>query len=193
VNPEITRGTSGNDVLYGGGARDKLSGGVGNDRLFGGANKDVVKGEAGRDMIGGGAGIDKLYGGKGKTSADTFVFDTKVTKASVAKKHVDTIYDFGPKYDAFAFDDAAFTNKTIAKYLKGKAVGLDTPLKMKAGFFRAGDKALDRDDFFIFNQSTGKLYWDVDGSGSKAMVEIANVRFQKGEGTAITHKDFFFI
>jgi Ca2+-binding RTX toxin-like protein len=118
VNPEVTSGTAGNDVFYGGALKDQLSGGAGNDRLFGGAGNDVIKGETGRDMLGGGLGKDKLYGGKGKASADTFVFDTKVSKASEAKKHVDTIYDFGPKYDSFAFDDAAFTNKTRLSHLR---------------------------------------------------------------------------
>jgi hypothetical protein len=33
----------------------------------------------------------------------------------------------------------------------------------------------------------------VDGSGSKAMVEIATIKLQKGEGTTLTHKDFFFV
>nr|WP_255616446.1 hypothetical protein [Microvirga puerhi] len=196
INPEFTSGTSGNDVFFGGASNDVLLGSAGHDRLFGGAGKDTLKGEAGNDTIGGGAGNDKLYGMKGSASRDAFVFDTKLTSKSVAAKNTDTIYDFGPKYDSIFLDDAAFTNKTIAKYLKGKKAGLDSPYKMKSSYFRVGDKALDKDDFLIAKKikpTEYKLYWDADGSGSKAMLEIGTVKLQKGEGTTLTYKDFFFI
>ena len=199
INPEITAGTADHDVFFGGALGDVLAGSLGNDRLFGGAGADTLKGEAGNDMLGGGAGKDKLYGGKGKTSRDAFVFDTKLTNAkgapnkSLANQHKDQILDFGPKYDSIFFDDAAFTNKTIAKSLKNKGAALDKPVKMKSSFFKVGDKAADKDDFFIYNARTKKLYFDVDGSGAKAMVEIASLKLQKGEGTTLTWKDFFFI
>ncbi len=199
VDPEVTAGSADHDVFFGGGLNDTLAGGLGNDRLFGGAGADTLKGEAGNDTLGGGAGKDKLYGGKGKTSRDAFVFDTKLTNAkgapnkSLANQHKDQILDFGPKYDSIFFDDAAFTNKTIAKYLKGKGAALDKPVKLKSSFFKVGDKAADKDDFFIYNARTKKLYFDVDGSGAKAMVEIASLKLQKGEGTSLTWKDFFFI
>ncbi|HST93862.1 MAG TPA: hypothetical protein VLJ78_03710, partial [Microvirga sp.] len=122
---------------------------------------------------------------------DAFLFDTKLTSKGVANQHKDQILDFGPKFDAIWFDDAAFTNRTIAKFLKGKQFSIDAPKAIKASYFRKGDKALDKDDFFILKGS--KLYWDVDGSGKKAMVEIATIKLQKGEGTTLTHKDFFFV
>jgi Ca2+-binding RTX toxin-like protein len=188
---EVTAGSVAHDVFKGGAEVDRLSGGLGDDRLFGGAGNDTLRGEAGNDILGGGEGKDKLYGLKGKTSKDAFLFDTKLTSKSVANKHKDTIYDFGAKYDSIYLDDAAFSNKTIAKALKNKGASLDKPLKMKAGFFKVGDKAADKDDFFILKGK--KLYWDVDGSGAKAMVEIATLKLQKGESTTLTHKDFFFV
>ncbi|WP_210210248.1 Calx-beta domain-containing protein [Microvirga subterranea] len=196
---EITAGSADHDVFWGGAGNDSLSGGLGNDRLLGRGGNDILKGEAGNDVLGGGEGKDKLTGGKGKTSQDAFVFDTKLIDAkgkpnkSLANKSKDQILDFGPKYDSIWFDDAAFTNKTIAKYLKNKGASLDKPVKMKASFFKVGDKAADKDDFFIYNARTKKLYFDVDGSGSAAMVEIASLKLQKGEGTTLTWKDFFFI
>ena len=199
VNPEITAGTAANDVFKGGALNDVLAGNLGNDRLFGQGGADILKGEAGHDVLGGGEGKDKLTGGKGKLSQDAFLFDTKLTDAkgkpskSLANKSKDQILDFGAKYDSIWFDDAAFTNKTIAKYLNGKGASLDKPVKMKAGFFKKGERATDKDDFFIYNERTKKLYFDVDGSGSKAMVEIASLKLQKGEGTTLTHKDFFFV
>jgi Ca2+-binding RTX toxin-like protein len=196
IDPESTGGTARNDVFFGGVKNDVLRGGAGHDRLFGGAGRDTLKGEAGNDTIGGGAGLDKLYGTKGAASRDAFVFDTKLTSKSVANKNKDVIYDFGPKYDSIYLDDAAFGNRTIAKYLKGKGAGLDHACKMKSSFFRVGDKALDRDDFFIARKVKAteyKLYWDADGSGAKAMLEIGTVKLQKGEGTSLTYKDFLFI
>jgi Ca2+-binding RTX toxin-like protein len=196
IDPEFTGGTARNDVFHGGVKNDVLLGNLGNDRLFGGVGNDTLKGEAGNDTLGGGAGLDKLYGTKGSASRDAFVFDTKLTSRSVAAKNKDTVVDFGPKYDSIFLDDAAFGNRTIAKYLKGKGAGLDHAYKMKSSFFRVGDKALDRDDFFIAKKvkpTEVKLYWDADGSGSKAMLEIGTVKLQKGEGTALTYKDFLFI
>ena len=127
-NDTITGG-DGNDALYGAGGKDSLSGGNGNDKLFGGPGADTLKGEAGNDTIGGGAGLDKLYGTKGAASRDAFVFDTKLTSRSVAAKNKDTIVDFGPKYDSIFLDDAAFGNKTIANYLKGKGRGSTMPTR----------------------------------------------------------------
>jgi Ca2+-binding RTX toxin-like protein len=179
--------------LIGTAKADRVFGASGNDQLFGEAGNDTLRGQGGNDILSGGWGQDKLYGGKGRASQDAFVFDTKLTSKTIANKHKDIIYDFGPKYDALWFDDASFTNKTIANFLKDKAPSVTTPIKMKAAFFRTGDKALNKDDFFVWNPKTKKLYWDEDGSGSKAMVEIATLKLQKGEGSTLSYKDFFFV
>jgi Tol biopolymer transport system component len=189
----MSRDTGLRDTLSGGAGNDVLSGDGFGNALAGGGGADTLRGEAGNDVLGGGAGKDRLYGGKDKTSQDAFLFDTKLTGKGVANQHKDQILDFGPKFDALWFDEAAFGNKTIAKHLKGKMFSLDAPMKMKASFFKVGTKATDKDDFFIYNARTKKLYWDVDGSGKKAMVEIASLKLQKGEGTTLTHKDFFFV
>jgi Ca2+-binding RTX toxin-like protein len=179
--------------LIGTAKADRVFGASGNDQLFGEAGNDTLRGQGGNDILSGGWGQDKLYGGKGRASQDAFVFDTKLTSKTIANKHKDIIYDFGPKYDALWFDDASFTNKTIANFLKDKAPSVTAPIKMKAAFFRTGDKALNKDDFFVWNPKTKKLYWDEDGSGSKAMVEIATLKLQKGEGSTLSYKDFFFV
>jgi Ca2+-binding RTX toxin-like protein len=183
------------NVLDGGAGIDRLEGDAGRDRLFGDAGKDTVVGGSGNDVVGGGSGKDKLYGGKGKFSRDMFVFDTKLKSAKVAKYHADKIYDFGPKYDSLGFDNAVFKNKTIASYVKKKhGATLDHQLKIDKHWFQVGDKALDRNDFFIYNDKTHKLYFDADGSGHKAMVEVASFsHFEKHAGTHLTYKDFFLI
>lgn len=162
--PLVLRGTSG---------ADRLTGGTGNDTLFGKAGKDALAGGSGQDA---------------------FVFDTKLT-ARTAVKNKDTIVDFGPLYDSLYFDDAAFGNTTIARYLKGKNAALDHAVAIKRGWL-AFNQAKDRDDFFIakkVNAKTYKLFFDADGSGTKKALEIATVKLQTGEGTALAYKDVFFV
>ncbi|MBA1156566.1 hypothetical protein [Microvirga mediterraneensis] len=200
VNPEYTAGSAANDVFHGGALADALSGNQGDDRLFGGAGNDVLKGDGGSDILSGGAGKDTLYGGKWSKSdqnRDAFLFDFKVTKGNY-KSHVDKVKDFQAKYDAFYFEDLAFTNKTIVKYLKDKGASLDKPVKIKSGWFALGE-AKQADDFFIarkVNAKTYKLSFDADGAGTKQKaLEIATVTFDpnKKTGGEISYKDFFMV
>ena len=179
-------GNAGANVLHGGGGRDRLFGGAGNDRVYG---------DGGSDMLGGGAGKDSLYAAKGRANHDMVVFETRLTSAKVAKNNLDKIYSFGPKFDSLGFDDAAFTNRTIAKYVKKKhGATLDHALKISKAWFRVSDKALDPNDFFIYNSKTHKLYFDQDGSGHKAMVEVASfAAFERHTGSTLTYKDLFLI
>ena len=196
-NPEFTLGSTANDVFYGGALNDALSGNLGNDRLFGGAGNDTLRGDGGNDILSGGAGKDTLYGGK-KTKTDlnkdAFLFDFKVTK-STYKKNIDKVKDAQFKYDSFYFDDAAFKNATITKYLKTKKASLDKAIAIKKGWFALGE-AKDRDDFFIakkVNAKTYKLFFDADGSGKGKALEIATVTYDKKIGGEISHKDFFLV
>ena len=72
---------------------------------------------------------------------------------------------------------------------------LDKAVAIKKGWFALGE-AKQKDDFFIakkVNAKTYKLFFDADGSGKGKALEIATVKLQKGEGTTLTHKDFFFV
>ncbi len=196
-NPEFTSGSTANDVFYGGALGDTLSGNLGNDRLFGGAGNDILSGDGNNDILSGGAGKDTLYGGK-KTKTDlnkdAFLFDFKVTK-STYKNHIDKVKDAQFKYDSFYFDDDAFKNATITKYLKNKKASLDKAVAIKKGWFALGE-AKDRDDFFIakkVNAKTYKLFFDADGSGKGKALEIATVTYDKKVGGEISHKDFFLV
>ena len=131
---------------------------------------------------------------RASASQDMFVFDTKLSSAKVAKANLDKIYDFGPKYDSIGFDDLAFTNKTIAKYVKKKGgATLDHALKIDKGWFRVGDKALDRNDFFIYNAKNHTLYFDADGSGHKAMVAVTTFAAFESKTGPLTYKDLFLV
>ncbi|WP_201832017.1 cadherin domain-containing protein [Microvirga zambiensis] len=144
------------------------------DRIVGGSAADVLSGGAGADILAGRLGKDILRGDGGR---DVFVFDTRPNK----KTNVDTIKDFSVKDDSIWLDNAVF--KTIGKGTP------EMPVKMKAGFFHAGKAAHDRDDRIIYDKATGKLFYDEDGTGRKAQVEIALLK----KNLKMTAADFFVI
>lgn len=130
------------------------------DRLTGAAGDDTLRGRAGNDTLSGGAG------------SDAFVFDTRPNK----RTNVDTITDFS------AADDTIWLSKSVFAKIAKKGA-------LSSGAFWAGTKAHDASDRIIYNKKTGALYYDDDGSGSHAMVQIAKLAGKP----ALSHKDFFVI
>jgi Ca2+-binding RTX toxin-like protein len=124
------------------------------ESLTGTSGADAINGLAGSDRIWGKGGNDILVGGSG---SDGFVFDTKLNAAS----NVDTIMDFNVDGDRLRLDDAIFT-----KLSKGT---------LKSSQFRSGEKALDSNDYIIYDKNTGDVYYDRDGSGSSAAVKFADI------------------
>lgn len=153
---------------------EKVTGTAGSERIFGGKGNDKINAESGNDWLGGGIGNDALTGGRGK---DAFVFDTKPNK----KTNLDKVTDFNVKDDSFHLDNAIFR-----KLGKGSE---DNPGKLKAAFFTIGTKAVDANDHIVYDKSKGVLYYDEDGSGSKAAVAFASLR----KNLKMTAKDFFVI
>ena len=60
---------------------------------------------------------------------------------------------------------------------------------LAASQFRVGTKALDANDFVIYNNATGAMLYDADGNGAGAAVLIATV----GTGLAMTNADIVVI
>ena len=150
------------------------------DVLKGGAGKDVFKGGLGNDKLYGGLGNDTLTGGKGK---DAFVFDTKLGTSSTDRKvNFDKITDFSVKDDSIHLDNAIF--KKLGT--KGTA---DKPAQLNKAFFTIGTKAKDKNDYIVYNNKTGVLSYDADGSGKGKAVEFA----QLSKKLALTYKDFFVV
>lgn len=154
-------GTSGNDTLNGAsqtdiikglGGNDRLDGKDGNDRLYGASGTDTLLGGRGADVINGGLGRDILTGGGGN---DTFVFATTPDR--------DTITDFTSGADRIMLDQSIFS-------------GIGHTGTLTASEFHAGagvTTAQDVSDRIIYNTSTGIVYYDADGKGGAAAVEIA--------------------
>ena len=161
-------------------ADETVTGTATDDVLKGGAGKDVFKGGLGNDMLSGGLGNDTLTGGIGK---DVFIFDTKLgTSTTDRKVNFDKITDFSVKDDSIHLDNAIF--KKLGT--KGTA---DKPAQLSKAFFTIGTKAKDKNDYIVYNDKTGVLSYDADGSGKGKAVEFA----QLSKKLALTNKDFFVV
>jgi predicted extracellular nuclease len=139
-------GTSGNDTL---------SGGAGNDTLFGGNGNDTIFGGAGNDIITGGAGVDRLYGGAGN---DRFVFNNSTDG-------IDKIVDFVVGEDRIDIVSTGFGGASVV----GNVGVLD------AGKLFFGTAASSTSDRFIYDKTSGSLFFDADGAGGAAQIRLAQV------------------
>ncbi|HEY8381116.1 MAG TPA: calcium-binding protein [Microvirga sp.] len=139
-----------------------------------GSSADLLEGKAGHDTIYGGAGRDTLSGGEGN---DIFVFDTRP-----GRTNVDAIMDFTVPQDSIWLDNAVF------KALGSKG-SMAKPQKLASDAFKIGTRAQDREDRIVYDAKSGKLYYDQDGTGSKAQVQIALLT----KGLKMTASDFFVI
>jgi serralysin len=129
-----------------------LSGLVGNDVLIGYTAADTLKG---------GAGNDALYGGPG-TASDKFVFDF----APNGITNLDYIIDFVASEDKIQFSRAIFKGFSASGSLSSSAY-------VEGAGKTAADSLLQR---VIYNTTTGDLFYDADGSGTKAVaVKVAVV------------------
>jgi Ca2+-binding RTX toxin-like protein len=149
---DVIKGSAIGNTIHGNGGHDTITGLAGNDVLAGGSGNDKIDGGSGADRIYGGSGKDFLIGG---SSSDTFVFDTKLAAANI-----DTIDDFDVKSDRIWLDNDVFA--------KAGAIG-----DLTTGAFHIGAKAHDANDRIIYDKSTGKLWYDDDGTGSHAAVQFA--------------------
>ncbi len=209
-------GGDGSDTLSSGNGHDSLDGGLGADSLTGGAGDDVyvvddagdvvietsgqgadtvfasvnyalaadveslvltgsaatgignglanaIIGTATASLLTGGAGDDSLTGG---ADSDDFVF------ADVATNGTDTITDFEHGIDRLVFAGADY--------------GFAASHSLSASEFTIGTSAVGTDAQFIWDDTTGHLYWDADGTGSGAAVDLALVV------GAVTGDDLYF-
>ncbi len=145
------------DRMYGNAGNDVLSAGGGNDTMYGGTGSDTLYGGAGSDLLYGGAGLDYLQGGSG---SDAFVFNTRPAGDGWAE--ADVVLDMGST-DIVAIDNSVFPNLTVEGWL---------PAYM---FKIVGDAmgVVDSNDRLIYNDRTGYLTYDWNGSASGGRVLIA--------------------
>jgi serralysin len=128
-------------------------------------SNNKITGTSGDDRIIGGEGADKLTGGSG---ADSFVFD------NLAVGGADTISDFSaPQGDKLVFDTKIFTS--LADGIKASNIVIGAKVR-----------AYNSDDYLLLT-TKGRLYYDADGSGSGAAIQVAGI---KGSLTGIDYTNF---
>jgi serralysin len=170
---DTINGNGGNDTIYGGAGTDNVSGGAGNDTIYGGNGSgdtgdggDLLYGNFGIDAIYGGGGNDTLYG---NADADRFVFDTALN----ASTNVDQIMDFTANQDKIVLSQAIFA-------------GIGSILDASEFQIGGADSSADR---ILYNQATGQLFYDSNGSTSGGQTLFATVT----AGTVLTVSDFVMI
>ena len=134
--------------------------------MVGGQNNDNLDGQTGNDQLLGGA------------NNDNFNFRYDGTHTSVADYGVDRILDMnGSGNDTIQLDDFLFSG------IGTETTGLNTSA------FNLNGGAVDANDRVIYDQATGALYYDADGSGAGAAVLFA----QLDAGTVLGVSDFHVI
>ena len=133
--------------------------------LTGNELDNTIYGNDGANVLDGKGGEDLLVGLAG---ADIFAFTT-----ALGAGNVDVVFGFDSGIDRIALDDAIFA-----------AIG---PLgALNANAFVTGNAATDANDRIIYNNLTGQLYYDADGSGAGAQVQFALL----SPGLTLTASDF---
>ncbi len=133
--------------------------------MTGNTGNNQLNGGAGSDILNGGSGTNTLTGG---TGTDIFRFTTT--------GHTDTITDYSVTEDTIQLENSVFTALTTLGVLA-------------ADQFRVGAKALDTNDFIVYNDVTGVLLYDANGSDAGAVKQIAIV----GVGLNMTNTDIVVI
>jgi serralysin len=117
----------------------------------------------------GGIGNDTLTGG---ADADAFLFNTALN----ALTNVDDITDFEVGIDQIVLENTVFTKLTATGTLPDD-------------FFHVGAGAADLNDFIIYDDTTGALYYDSNGSAAGQKVQFAHL----DPGLSLSHTDLFVV
>jgi hypothetical protein len=153
------------------------------DKIHGTGVQDVILGLEGNDRLFGFDGDDTLKGGSGNDTlsgdfgADVFVFDTPLDPAS----NVDKIAEFDED-DTISLASAVFSKLSLGQ--------------LSSANFSEGTEAEDRDDYIVFDEGSGRLYYDPDGSGAVSMVLFAKITLRKSwydEDERLTASDFYVV
>ncbi|MBY5703925.1 calcium-binding protein [Rhizobium leguminosarum] len=147
------------NILTGNDGNNSLNGGKGADRLVGGLGNDKLIGKAGADVLIGGGG------------GDSFVFDVKPDNTSV-----DKIRDFSSAAgDKLMLDHSIFAALSLSRFSDEN--------------FVLGTKALEADDKLIYDQASGILAYDADGSAAGAAIHVADL----DNSAALHFKDLLLV
>jgi len=162
---DTLEGRRGDDWLGGGAGEDSIDGGNGDDMLFGVDGADVLQGGVGADTLSGGRGADTLEGGQG---GDLFRF-------AGPRSGMDRILDFDVAADLIQVAAAGFNGLLAAGMLLPRSFAIGTASAAVAQL--------------IYDDATGVLSWDRDGTGRAAAVQLAVLENAPG----LTASDFVVV
>ncbi|MGL5075394.1 MAG: calcium-binding protein, partial [Waterburya sp.] len=155
--------TVGATSILSGAGSDRVSSSAQDDYLFGEEGADSLKSNGGNDTLVGGSGIDTLTGGSGQ---DNFRFENPTDG-------FDRLDDFNVNDDLIEVFGFNFDGGLV----EGSSISVDQ--------FVIGSAATDSSDRFIYDNTTGALFFDVDGNGSTAQLQLATLN----TGLALTNQD----
>ncbi|NEQ25641.1 MAG: calcium-binding protein [Microcoleus sp. SIO2G3] len=156
------------NFAYGLDGDDTILGNGGVDLLYGGNDNDTIDGGAGRDRIVGGFDDDTLTGGAG---SDRFLF------LSTNNIGLDTITDFQVGVDFLGFSASGFGGELISGSV------------LPENQFSLGTSATDTTTRFIYDNTTGSLFFDADGTGTTEQVQVVSL----STGLALTNTSVYVL
>ena len=188
----IITGNAENNYLYAGDGADEVNGQAGNDYLYGqagddllsgGKGKDWLVGDLGDDILSGGTGNDRLIGGLGNNTLSADQGKDRLTGGADADQFI---------LSSSNKNSAMITNFHAAQGDKiiFSAQGLNQQVKrgkLSSDQFTLGSTAEHEKAGFIYNKSSGRLFFDVDGIGDQHQVQIAKL----ASGTALCSNNIF--
>jgi serralysin len=136
--------------------------------LTGNETDSEVTGNNGSNILNGGEGNDELTGRGGQ---DAFLFAT-----ALGAGNIDVITDFNVADDTIRLDQTIFSS----------SLGLGT---LAGSQFVIGPAASDANHRIIYDDLTGAVYYDSDGTGATAAIQFAAV----STGLALANFDFFVV
>jgi Ca2+-binding RTX toxin-like protein len=151
--------------------------GVGNDlnnEIRGSFSHDTLRGKKGNDTLLGAEGNDRLIGGIGE---DTLTGSAGVDRFYRWRSNtgVDTITDFQVGEDLLCFSARGFGGDLV----RGSLLAEEQ--------FTLGSAATTDSQRFIYDDTTGALFFDADGTGDSEQVQIATL----SSGLALGNTDIF--
>lgn len=204
-NVEGVVGSDGDDELYAPNAGGYFFGGAGADNLYGGNGEDWLCGESNAA-----GAADVMAGGLGADIFDFWDAETWASDDGLGNAVVDVVQDFGADQSAAGdnpvntgvLSDSADLGAINGDVLMVNYAALSALAGFDAGSFvnpAAGTfSTLGADDIsnigsateahaqFVYDDTDGVLYFDADGSGSKAeLVAIVNLGVASVDPTAI--------
>jgi Ca2+-binding RTX toxin-like protein len=154
--------------------------------IIGNAGNNVLRGRGGADTLDGGAGNDTIWGNQGSndlrgaTGQDRYVFDAPLTGTGSG---IQRVLGFNATDDTIALSRGVYFDPGTGT----------TPLA--PGAFALGTAATTAAHRVIYDGASGKLFYDADGVGGAAKVQIGLLLNGLGTSPAagVSAADFVFI